>query len=155
MTGRPLGRRSFKTYLADQELNRLAINPIEEAIKCLAELDDVKEMNLKAFRELRGYGSDGKDAGTQYLANAIKCISEKTATYMQLARFRYPMLSAVAIKDMSDDSSSTKTLTTQEAIRIISQDPFSPVAKLTQENDRTISESLKVCDNGKSTEVSE
>lgn len=123
--GRPLGRKNMRSYIGADELDRLRINPIEEAIKTLAELDKLIEMNVLAYQSGRGLTEKG-DAGPQYLANAVRCVSEKKETYMTLAKFKYPTLSAIAIKDMTDRNENKEPMTTAEAIKVIQSDPFRP-----------------------------
>jgi hypothetical protein len=83
-------------------------------------------MNVKAFKEMRGYG-EKSDAGTQYLANAIRCVQEKNATYLTLAKFKYPTLSAVAVKDYNQDPNEREPMTTKEAFEVLKNGPFAPV----------------------------
>jgi hypothetical protein len=120
---RPVGRRNAKSYLAVAELERLKINPFEELMKCLAEIDDVVKKNIESYEKMRGY-SDKSDAGSQYLSNALRGLNDKASIYMNLSKFKYPTLSAVAIKDYSDDDSPLKPVNTEEAIKIIKSDPF-------------------------------
>jgi hypothetical protein len=111
--------------LASYDLNRLNVNPIEEAVKAAKELDEIKEMALNAFKTLRGYG-DSADSGTSYIATAVKCVSEKAQIHLKLAKFKHPELSAVAFKDLSDGIQDKKPLSTAEAIDILRADPFAP-----------------------------
>lgn len=109
--------------MAANELDRLGINPIEEALKCVQQLDDLINKNVKAFESMRGF-SDRADSGTQYLANALRGVSEKSAIYMTLAKFKYPTLSAVALKDYTEEKEDLRPINTQEAMKIINSDPF-------------------------------
>lgn len=106
--GNTLGKRSM---LAVGDLDRLGCNPIERLI-------EIAEMNITAFKSMRGYGEKG-DAGPQYLANA-------TRAYIELAKFKHPTLSAVAIKDIGADNAQRAPLTTAEAIDVLKADPFAP-----------------------------
>jgi hypothetical protein len=118
---------SARSMLASYDLNRLGVNPIEEAVKAVRELDELKKTALEAFKQMRGYGESG-DAGTQYLATAVKCVAEKASINLKLARFKHPELSAVAFKDVSGDHEETKPMTTLDAVNIIKNDPFAPAA---------------------------
>ena len=121
---RPAGSLSARTMLAVYDLNRLGVNPIEEAVKAVKELEEMKQLAIKAFTQMRGYGENG-DAGTQYLATAVRCISEKASINLKLAKFKHPELSAVAIKDVTEREE-TKPMTTLDAVNIIKNDPFAP-----------------------------
>lgn len=104
------------------ELKRLGINPIEEALKCVKELDEVLKKSMDAFDNMRGYGE--KDAGTAYLSNARSAIKDKAEIYMGLSKFIYPTLSAVAIQELESDEKDVEPISTSEAIKIINSDPF-------------------------------
>ena len=125
--GRPVGRVGIKSKLAEYDLNRLGVNPIEEVIKAARELDEIKALALKAYAEFRGV-TENSDGGTQYMANAVRCVSEKAQIYLRLARFKHPELSAIAIKDMTEGNESREPMTTRQALSILTQDPFSPQA---------------------------
>lgn len=126
MAGRPLGRKNIRSYMAAEDLDRLGINPIEEAIKAAKELEEMKIKALEAFDKHRGNNPEGGDAGTQYLASAIKCITEKAAIFVTMAKFKHPTLSAVAVRDVTDINESKEPMTTAQAIDIIKSDFFSP-----------------------------
>lgn len=111
--------------MAAEDLDRLNINPIEEAIKAAKELDDMKALALEAFNKHRGHG-EANDSGTQYLASAIKCITERAAIFVTMAKFKHPTLSAVAIRDVTDNNEAKEPMTTAQAIDIIKSDFFSP-----------------------------
>lgn len=99
-----------RSYLAIHDMERLGINPIEY-------LHEVFQESLKAFKDGRGY-SDKGDAGAAYLGVAAKCASD-------LAKFKHPTLSAIALKDMSQsEEGDDKAITTIEAVRILQADPF-------------------------------
>lgn len=123
MAGRPLGRKNIRSYMAAEEMDRLRLNPIEGALKSIEELDELIKMNIDAFKAMRGY-SDRQDQGSAYLANAVRAVATKKDTYLTLAKFKYPTLTAIGIKDLSDDSNSKKPLTTAEAIEVLKRDPF-------------------------------
>lgn len=121
------GAISAKSLLASFHLDRLGHNPLEEVIKAIKELDELKSESLRAFKELRGYSSSA-DAGTQYLATAVKCVTDKAAINLKLARFKHPELSAIAIQDVSDRGDDKAPMTTADAIRVIAADPFAPAS---------------------------
>jgi hypothetical protein len=123
MAGRPLGRKNLRSFLASNELERLGINPIEKAAQCIKEFDDLIQMNIQAYTSGRGLSERG-DLGATYLANAIRGVSEKTAIYITMAKFTYPTLSAIAVKDFNSENNNEKPMTSSEAIEIISNDPF-------------------------------
>lgn len=107
---RSKGAHSKRSLLALHDMERLALNPIEM-------LKTVYEEAMSAYKRERGL-SDKGDAGPGYLAIAGKAASD-------LASYKHPKLSAIAIQDFSDDST-TESLTTREAIEIIKSDPFLP-----------------------------
>lgn len=113
------------SLLAKNDLDRLGLNPIEELHRCIQELKELKEEALKAYKEMRGYG-EKSDAGTQYLANAIKAVSDQAVIANNLAKFKHPTLSAIAMKDVSDTSGAKDPMTTAQAIETLKADPFSP-----------------------------
>ncbi len=123
MAKRKSFQKNFKSYLGIHELKRLGVNPIEEALKCVAELDVVLKKSLDAYDSMRGYG-DRNDSGTAYLANARGAIKDKAEIYMGLSKFIYPTLSAVAIQEITEDEKDVEPLSTSEAIKIINSDPF-------------------------------
>lgn len=92
------------------EMERLGINPIEMMFH-------VYNTALK-----KGYlGVAGKAAA-------------------DLASFRYPTLSAIAIKDMSEDEADESPMTTKEAMEILASDPFRPTNEtIVDQIDSTIS----------------
>lgn len=90
------------------DLDRLGINPIEMLWECYQEA-------MKSYREGRGM-SDKGDPGSQYLAVATKAATE-------LAGYKHPKLSAIAVKDMTE-SDQRKAITTAQAIAILKADPF-------------------------------
>ncbi|MCM2353719.1 MAG: hypothetical protein NDI63_08895 [Pseudobdellovibrio sp.] len=125
MTGRPLGRKNLRSYLAADELERLKINPIEEAVRCMEELKNIAAVNIKAFEDSRDL-KRRSDPGPAYLANAIRAYSEQLAVLMKLAEFMYPKLSAVAIKDVraEEQSVTEKAISAIEIRQAILNDPF-------------------------------
>lgn len=131
MAGRPLGRKNLRSYLAADELQRLQINPIEEALKCIKELDEVTALNIKAFNDSREV-TRRSDPGPAYLANAIKAMSEKIAIYLKFAEFQYPKISAIAIKDIraEERSISENVISAMEIRQAILDDPFAVVDRL-------------------------
>lgn len=105
---RPVRRASLTAHAT---LERLGIEPMEM-------LKEVYDLAIEAYKSGRGY-SDKSDSGTGYLSVAGKAASD-------LARFKHPMLSAIAVKDLSNEKEDKKPMTTQEAIEVIKNDPFSP-----------------------------
>lgn len=112
-----------RSMMASYELDRLGVNPIEKLLGCVAELDELIKMNVDSFKSMRGFMEKG-DSGTQYLANAIRGTQEKASIYTTLARFKHPTLSAVAMKDVTDNSHQKEPMTTAEAITVLKNDPF-------------------------------
>lgn len=110
MSGAGNKRGSVKrsSLLATSDMDRLGINPIEMLKKVYDEA-----MSSYQTSEPTAKG----DSGPGYLAVAARVASD-------LASMKHPKLSAVAIKDLTNDSDSTKPATTQEAIAILKQDPF-------------------------------
>lgn len=111
--------------MASYELDRLGINPIEELYRCMGELKALKEEAFSAYKSMRGYG-EKNDAGTQYLASAIKAVSDQAAIAKTLAGFKHPTLSAVAVKDMTDNQANKAPMTTAQAVETLKSDPFAP-----------------------------
>lgn len=104
------GRPARNTLLAHADLERLNANPVEMLVEVYKEA-------MAAYKSGRGYGEKG-DAGAAYLGVAGKAA-------VDLAKFKHPTLSAVALKDMTDTKERTP-LTTYQAIDIIKSDPFAP-----------------------------
>lgn len=123
MAKRKSFQKNFKSYLGIHELKRLGINPIEEALKCVAELDGVIKKSLDAYDNMRGYG-EKNDAGTSYISTARTAIKDKADIYMGLSKFIYPTLAAVAVQDLTEDTGEHEQISTSEAIKIINSDPF-------------------------------
>lgn len=105
------GRRNKQALLAIHDLDRLGCNPIEELIK-------IAQMNVEAYKLQRGL-TEKSDAGPAYLANAVRC-------YIELAKFKHPTLSAIAVKDLTEYSTGKEVMNTAQAIDIIKADPFAP-----------------------------
>lgn len=125
MAGRPLGRKNIRSYMAAEEMERLRLNPIEGALKAIEELDELIKMNVDAFKQMRGY-SDRQDQGSAYLANAVRAVATKKDTYLTLAKFKYPTLTAVGIKDLNEGNTDKAPISTHQAIDIIKADFFAP-----------------------------
>lgn len=107
-TRRGTPNRNSLVAMADME--RLGINPIEMLLECFQEA-------MKSYKAGRGVSEKG-DPGAQYLAVATKAATE-------LAQFKHPKLSAIAIKDLTENETKTP-LTTAEAIEVMKADPFAP-----------------------------
>lgn len=105
-----IGKRSL---LAIDELNRLGASPLEEIYEAL---QFAKDKTKKGGN----FDADGKSDQSQWAALWLKAASE-------LAVYKHPKLSAIAIKDMAMDAEKeAKPVTTLEAIKIIDNDPFNP-----------------------------
>ena len=87
-------------------MDRLAINPI----------DMMKTVYDHAL-------SKAQETDSDHAASAFLAVAGQMAN--NLANYRYPKLSALAVKDMTENSSGSKPITTKEAVAIIAQDPFS------------------------------
>ena len=123
---RPRGAKALRSMLGIQKLDDLNVDPIEGALSCIKELDEIIAMNIRSFKEFRGYG-EKNDAGTDYLRNAISAVGEKRAIYLGLAQFKYAKLSAIAVQNMGgDDNGPREVATHQEAIDILKADPLIP-----------------------------
>ena len=107
--GRKPGIPNRTSLLATADMDRLGINPIEM-------LKQVYDEAMEGYRAGRGV-SDKADTGAAWLSVARSAASD-------LASFKHPKLSAVAIKDLTQDSDTSRPVTTQEAIEIMKQDPF-------------------------------
>lgn len=109
--GKPPGSFNKRNLLALHRMDELGIEPIEM-------LMEVYRESMESYRKQRGYG-EKSDAGVGYLGNALGAASK-------LASFRYPTLTAMAIKDMREleDAAKATPMTTKEAIEIIKADPF-------------------------------
>lgn len=123
MAGRPLGRKNIRSYMAAEEMDRLRLNPIEGALKAIEELDELIKLNVDAFKSMRGYSQNG-DQGSAYLANAVRAVSTKKDTYLTLAKFKYPTLTAIGVKDLTESNEEKKPMTTADAIEVLRRDPF-------------------------------
>jgi len=99
------------SLLAHKDMERLNINPVEM-------LKEVYTLAIQAYTSGRGYG-EKSDSGPAYLSVAGKAAAD-------LSKLKHPTLSAVAIKDLTDANEDKKPMTTQEAIEVIKNDPFSP-----------------------------
>lgn len=116
--------QNTKSYLAIHDMERLGINPIEY-------LNEVFLESMKSYRETRKTpnkddekpeGMPGaqqyRESGVGYLSVAAKCASD-------LAKFKHPTLSAIAVKDMNaNDGNDGTAMTTIEAVKILQADPF-------------------------------
>lgn len=106
-----LGRPNRANILAHKDLERLGLNPIEM-------LAEVYKEALAAYRSGRGLTDKG-DAGAQYLAVAGKAA-------VDLAKFKHPTLSAIAVKDATESEKDSRVISTAQAIDIMKADPFAP-----------------------------
>lgn len=80
-------------------------------------LAETYKLALDAYKSGRGWNDRG-DAGAAYLGVAVKAASD-------LAKFKHPTLSAVAVKDL-DQGESREVLNTAEAVNVLKADPFAP-----------------------------
>lgn len=103
------GRLQKKSFLAIYELEKRGVEPIDMIL-------DVYKAAMKSYLERHG---SQFDPGSPYLSIALKAAE-------RLASYKYPTLTAMAIKDISEADKSAKPLTTAEAIKIIQADPFAP-----------------------------
>jgi len=97
--------------MAHNDLDRLGANPIEMLVEVYREA-------MQAYKSGRGI-TEKADNGAQFLAVAGKAA-------VDLAKFKHPTLSAIAVKDMTPESESKEPLTTSQAIDVIKADPFAP-----------------------------
>lgn len=109
---RTKGAKARRTLIAYEDLERLGLNPLEQ-------LMETRKLAMEAFKSFRGM-SNNSDAGVGYLGLVMKADIE-------MVSLKYAKLSAIAIKDITNgESSSERSLTTEDAIKIIQSDPFSP-----------------------------
>lgn len=109
-SGRKPGVPNKTSLLATADMDRLGINPIEMLKKVFDEA-------MNSYYE-GGKSPDAKiDPSAQYLSIARAAASD-------LASYKHPKLSAVAFKDLSNPGDAAKPATTQEAMKILKQDPF-------------------------------
>lgn len=111
-----------KSLLAHIDLERLGIEPLENLL-------ETRRIALEAFKSMRGF-SEKSDAGVGYLGIVLRADIE-------LLALKYAKMSAIAIKDMSDNSEK-KVISTSEAVDIIKADPFAPKEFKEIPNDRII-----------------
>lgn len=105
----PKGSINKKTLLATHDMDRLGINPIEM-------LKQIFDESMNAYRKERGLTKRG-DSGAGYLAVAGKAAAD-------LASYKHPKLSAIQIKDVTNDEATSDVINTEKAIEIIKNDPF-------------------------------
>ena len=98
--------------LAITTLERLGCEPMAEIVEALYYAKN---------KTLAGGNVDdnGRSDQAQFLALWIK--SAET-----LAKFKYPTLSAIAVKDLQGGGNDQKVITTEQAINVIKADPFAP-----------------------------
>lgn len=124
---RPPGVPHKRSFLAIYELDRLGIEPIQMLFECYNEA-------MKKYKALQIDGDD-QESDHEYSKNSRKApmidtghnyLNAAIAAASKLASYKYPTLSALAIKDMADleKAKDAKPLTTADAIRIIKSDPF-------------------------------
>ena len=111
MSGSRKSVRNKLSLMAHNDLDRLGANPIEMLVEVYREA-------MQAYKSGRGI-TEKADNGAQFLAVAGKAA-------VDLAKFKHPTLSAIAVKDMTPESESKEPLTTSQAIDVIKADPFAP-----------------------------
>lgn len=111
----PRGGKGYRkqSLLAIQDIDRLGISPIELLL-------EVYTLAIEGYKQGRGI-SEKVDSGSAWLAVAQSAANN-------IASYKYPKLSAVAVKDIKDESDSAKPVTTADAIRIMSEDPFRTIS---------------------------
>ena len=109
--GIPNTKGNKRDFLAIKDLERLGANPIEEIWEAL---QYAKKMTIK--------GGNWTDKGTDHAVWGGIWLRAAT----DLAKFKHPTLSAIAMKDMTEDSSKRETLTAEQAMKIIQSDPSYP-----------------------------
>jgi hypothetical protein len=109
--GSRAGIPNKRSLVAIADMDRLEIHPIEMLLK-------VYNHAIKAFENERG-NTDKGDAGAGYLSVAGRAAGD-------LMAYKYPKLSAIAIKDLNSTQEAQKILSTQDAIEILKADPFAP-----------------------------
>lgn len=122
---RPRGIKNVRSYLAIHKLEALGLDPIDEMLKTINELDELAKVSLQAYESKRGWSEKG-DAGPAYLGNAIRAKAEKMAVYTKLSGYIYPTLSAVGIKDIrkEEDQITSRVVSAIEVRQTILNDPF-------------------------------
>jgi len=111
--GSRLGVKGRMQAAAINDLERIGANPIEMMFA-------VYNRALDAYDKARGY-SDKTDAGAAYLSVAGQMAAN-------LAKYKHPTFTAIAIKDLDGGNDSKRPITTEEAMKIIQGDPFAPKA---------------------------
>lgn len=110
MSGKRSGIPNKRSLLASADMDRLGINPIEM-------LKEIYDTAMEGYRQGRGI-SEKADSGAAWLSVARSAASD-------LASFKHPKLSAVALKDVRADSEGpAMPMTTIEALKILNADPI-------------------------------
>jgi len=123
-SGRNVNHPIKRTLLASADLERLGCNPIEEIHEAML---FAKDMTKKGGTWTEK-GTDQSNWAALWLRGAE-----------QLASYRYPKLSAVAIADMGSGQNADKQpLSTAEAIKVLANDPFAPQALKSIDTDQVI-----------------
>lgn len=116
--GRKPGIPNKTSLLATADMDRLGINPIEMLKKVFDEAMTSYYESKEVVKTATG------NEVKPYFQNASSHLSIAAKAASDLAAFKHPKLSAVAFKDLSDGSESSRPATTQEAIEILKKDPF-------------------------------
>lgn len=101
----------LKTLTAVKALERLGLDPIAEIYEAMC---FAKEM-------AKAGGNINSENGTTDQSTFVNAWLKGA---VDLARFRYPMISAIAIQDLTERGDSAKPMTSIEALEIIKKDPF-------------------------------
>lgn len=131
MSGVGKRSRSMRSYLASDVLEAHGCEPIKEMLNLVQELNEIKKKALDAYESGRGMTEKG-DAGPAYLGQAMAATAKKNDIYTALARFQYPTLAAVAMKDVDKDRDKVteRVVNAAEVRDTILKDPMAQVPML-------------------------
>ena len=122
--GRIKGQAIKRTMLAAHDLERLGCNPMTEIFEAM---EYAKMMTKKGGN----YSDDGRTDQANWAALWLK--SAET-----LASYKHPKLSAVAIHEIGENKNTRQPLSTQEALKILQNDPMAPQAIKAIDTDRVV-----------------
>jgi hypothetical protein len=106
-----LPNRASMTAIRD--LHRLGINPIDEIWECL-------QFNKQKTLSGGNVDESGRSDQAQFAGLWLKAA-------VDLAKFKHPVLAAIAVKDLdSDQQNIAVPMTSREAIEVLKKDPFLP-----------------------------
>lgn len=107
---------SKKSLLAHHEMDRLGINPLEM-------LKEIYDEAREAFKKSSTpYQNDQGNLISPPGDAAMLAVAVRAAT--ELAGYKHPKLSAIAIQDLNEREKDAKPMTTEEAMKVIQNDPF-------------------------------